>query len=105
MSVLLITHDLGVVNEIADRVVVMYAGEVVESGPARQSSTRPRHPYSQGLLRSMPALAPGGAAAARDRRPRAQPGQRPARLPVCAPLPQPRASMRRDPPELELTDG
>ena len=60
MSVLFITHDLGVVDEIADRVVVMYAGEVVETAPAREIFTAPRHPYSQGLLRSMPALAPVG---------------------------------------------
>jgi oligopeptide/dipeptide ABC transporter ATP-binding protein len=60
MSVLFITHDLGVVDEIADRVVVMYAGEVVESAPARALFAAPSHPYSQGLLRSMPALAPVG---------------------------------------------
>jgi oligopeptide/dipeptide ABC transporter ATP-binding protein len=60
MSVLFITHDLGVVDEIADRVVVMYAGEVVETAPAAELFTVPCHPYSQGLLRSMPALAPVG---------------------------------------------
>jgi peptide/nickel transport system ATP-binding protein len=58
MSVLLITHDLGVVNEVADRVVVMYAGEVVESAPTRQLLSHPEHPYTQGLLRSMPSLTP-----------------------------------------------
>jgi oligopeptide/dipeptide ABC transporter ATP-binding protein len=60
MSVLLITHDLGVVNEIADRVVVMYAGEIVESAPVAQLFSDPRHPYTQGLLRSMPSLTPAG---------------------------------------------
>jgi oligopeptide/dipeptide ABC transporter ATP-binding protein len=60
MSVLLITHDLGVVNEIADRVVVMYAGEIVESAPVVQLFSDPRHPYTQGLLRSMPSLTPAG---------------------------------------------
>jgi oligopeptide/dipeptide ABC transporter ATP-binding protein len=60
MSVLLITHDLGVVNEVADRVVVMYAGEVVESAPTRELLSRPEHPYTQGLLRSMPSLTPPG---------------------------------------------
>jgi oligopeptide/dipeptide ABC transporter ATP-binding protein len=60
MSVLLITHDLGVVNEIADRVVVMYAGEVVETATARQLFDDPRHPYTQGLLRSMPERATPG---------------------------------------------
>ncbi len=56
LSVLLITHNLGVVYEVADRVAVMYAGEVVEVGPVRQIFTNPQHPYTQGLLRSMPYL-------------------------------------------------
>jgi oligopeptide/dipeptide ABC transporter ATP-binding protein len=56
LSVLLITHNLGVVNEIADRVAVMYAGEIVEIGDVRQIFTDPQHPYTQGLLRSMPYL-------------------------------------------------
>jgi oligopeptide/dipeptide ABC transporter ATP-binding protein len=56
LSVVLITHNLGVVNEIADRVAVMYAGEVVETGTVREIFTNPRHPYTQGLLRSMPYL-------------------------------------------------
>jgi oligopeptide/dipeptide ABC transporter ATP-binding protein len=60
MSVLLITHDLGVVNEVADRVAVMYAGEVVETAPAASFFADPRHPYAQGLLRSMPSLTPAG---------------------------------------------
>jgi oligopeptide/dipeptide ABC transporter ATP-binding protein len=60
MSVLLITHDLGVVNEVADRVAVMYAGEVVESAPAALLFADPRHPYTQGLLRSMPSLTSRG---------------------------------------------
>lgn len=56
MSVVLITHDLGVVAEYCDRVVVMYAGQVVESGPTRDVIDRPAHPYTQGLLRSIPRL-------------------------------------------------
>jgi len=60
MSILLITHDLGIVNEMADRVAVMYAGRIVESGPRVDILTRPQHPYTQGLLRSMPALATPG---------------------------------------------
>jgi oligopeptide/dipeptide ABC transporter ATP-binding protein len=59
-SILLITHDLGVVAENADRVVVLYAGRKVEEGPVRAVLDQPLHPYTQGLLRSMPAL--GGAA-------------------------------------------
>ncbi len=54
MSVLLITHDLGVVAETAHRVVVMYAGKVVEQAPVRDLFTAPRHPYTLGLLRSLP---------------------------------------------------
>ena len=57
MSVILITHNLGVVYEIADRVAVMYAGEIVELAPTRQILENPRHPYTQGLLLSMPDLA------------------------------------------------
>jgi oligopeptide/dipeptide ABC transporter ATP-binding protein len=54
LSLLLITHDLGVVAEIADRVAVMYAGRIVEEGPVRDIFTRPLHPYTQGLLTSVP---------------------------------------------------
>nr|WP_242822517.1 ABC transporter ATP-binding protein [Thermaerobacter marianensis] len=53
-SILFITHDLGVVAEMADRVVVMYAGEVVEEGPVRAIFRDPGHPYTAGLLRSIP---------------------------------------------------
>ena len=60
MSVILITHNLGVVHEIADRVAVMYAGELVEVAPVREIFDDPRHPYTQGLLRSMPGLASRG---------------------------------------------
>ncbi len=56
MSVVLITHDLGVVAEQCDRVVVMYAGQVMETGPTAQVIDQPRHPYTRGLLASMPRL-------------------------------------------------
>jgi len=55
-----ITHDLGVVAELADRVAVMYAGRIVESGPVAQILDAPRHPYTRGLLESMPARARPG---------------------------------------------
>ena len=55
MSVLLITHDFGVVSRMADRVVVMYAGRQVESGPAQAVLGEPQHPYSVGLINSVPA--------------------------------------------------
>lgn len=56
LSMLLITHDLGVVAETADRVAVMYAGRIVEESPAREIFRSPRHPYTEGLLRSVPRL-------------------------------------------------
>jgi oligopeptide/dipeptide ABC transporter ATP-binding protein len=56
MAVLLITHDLGVVAEFADDVLVMYAGRVVERAPVAALFDRPGHPYTEGLLRSMPPL-------------------------------------------------
>jgi peptide/nickel transport system ATP-binding protein len=56
MSVLLITHDLGVVAETCDRVAVMYAGKVVESAPVELLFESPKHPYTHGLFRSLPTL-------------------------------------------------
>ncbi len=56
MAILMITHDLGVVAEIAHRVLVMYAGRVVEEAPVREIFTEPLHPYTMGLLRSIPRL-------------------------------------------------
>jgi len=55
-GVILITHDLGVVAEMADRVVVMYAGEVVEEAPVGEIFANPKHPYTQGLIKSIPKL-------------------------------------------------
>jgi oligopeptide/dipeptide ABC transporter ATP-binding protein len=54
LSLLLITHDLGVIAEIADRVAIMYAGRIVEQGPTRAILRNPQHPYTRGLLASMP---------------------------------------------------
>lgn len=71
VAILLITHDLGVVNEIADRVAVMYAGRVVEEGPRTAVLAAPQHPYTQGLLRSIPS--------------RARPGERLAEIPGAVP--------------------
>jgi oligopeptide/dipeptide ABC transporter ATP-binding protein len=56
MAVILITHDLGVVAEVCDRVVVMYAGQVVEHGTVEQIFREPRHPYTEGLLNAVPKL-------------------------------------------------
>jgi peptide/nickel transport system ATP-binding protein len=59
LSLLLITHDFGVVAETADRVAVMYAGRIVETGPVRAIFRTPQHPYTRGLLASIPGAAPG----------------------------------------------
>ena len=55
-AIMLITHDLGVIADLVDTVVVMYAGKVVERAPVKQLFAAPRHPYTQGLLRSVPSL-------------------------------------------------
>ena len=82
-AIVFITHDLAVVAGFVDRVVVMYAGVVVESAPVRRIFREPQHPYTQGLLASVPALTGGGG----GRQPlRAIPGHLPAprrRLPGC----------------------
>jgi len=57
LAVLLITHNLPVVSQVADRVAVMYAGEVVEEAPASEIFADPQHPYTQGLLSSIPSAA------------------------------------------------
>jgi oligopeptide/dipeptide ABC transporter ATP-binding protein len=59
LGLLFITHDLGVVAQVADRVAVMYAGRIVEEGPAREVLRAPRHPYTQGLLAASPTLERG----------------------------------------------
>jgi oligopeptide/dipeptide ABC transporter ATP-binding protein len=59
-AVLLITHDLGIVNELADRIAVMYAGQLVEVAPRSALIANPLHPYARGLLASIPALAVPG---------------------------------------------
>lgn len=56
MSMLLITHDLGVVGEVCDRVAIMYAGQIVEEGSVLDVYTAPQHPYTQGLFDSLPEI-------------------------------------------------
>lgn len=56
MAILLITHNLGIVGDIADRVAVMYAGQIVEQAPARELLQQPQHPYTRALMASVPKL-------------------------------------------------
>lgn len=57
MGIILITHDLSVVAEVADRIVVMYAGQVVETGSVKEIFSNPLHPYTRSLLNSIPSAA------------------------------------------------
>jgi oligopeptide/dipeptide ABC transporter ATP-binding protein len=88
LSLLLITHNLGVIAETADRIAIMYAGRIVEEAPVRELFSAPRHPYTAGLLRSIPRLGEGGAGpGGRKRRLEAISGQVPDLLllpPGCA---------------------
>ena len=90
MAIVLITHDLGVVAEVADHVVVMYAARVVESAPAARLFAHPRHPYTRGLVGSLPSFEPIAArsgdrppgAPARHRRHRARSAPLAGRMPL-----------------------
>jgi ABC-type dipeptide/oligopeptide/nickel transport system ATPase component len=87
MAVILITHDLGVVAETADRVAVMYAGQVVESCDVRAAFRKPLHPYTAGLQAVAAEARPAAGRAARDPGQRAEPGTLPDGLPVPSALP------------------
>ena len=63
LTTLIISHDVGVIADLADRIAVMYAGRVVEDGPTAQVLARPRHPYTRGLLSAMPRITGDTAAA------------------------------------------
>ena len=96
MAVIMITHDLGVIAEVADRVMVMYAGEVVESGTLDQIFYDPQHPYTWGLLGSLTRVdQPRTRSTRPDRRPAAVADQPAAGLPLPQSLP---ARVRRSAP-------
>jgi peptide/nickel transport system ATP-binding protein len=60
VGLILITHDLGVVSQMTERVIVMYAGKIVESGKTREIINDPQHPYTQGLINALPQQTPSG---------------------------------------------
>ena len=94
MALIMITHDLNVIGEVADQVIVMYLGQVVESAPVDDIFDNPKHPYTQGLLNSLPMI---------GRSDRLEPiigsvpgpHERPTGLPVRAALPAGDGSMSR----------
>ena len=86
-SVMLITHDMGVIAETADRVAVMYAGRIVEIGPVAEVVQHPAHPYTDGLMGSIPSLEHRDGPPAPDRRGDAAAERHPAGLPVQSALP------------------
>ena len=105
-AIVLISHNLGVVNQLCDRVLVMYAGRIVEEGTREQLLRNPRHPYTQGLIASIPELT-----AKHERKLQAIPGRPPAaddQTPGCPFAPRcPLAfdRCRRELPELETVGG
>ncbi len=106
MAVILITHDLGVIADLVDDVAVMYAGKIVEAAPVRALFADPKHPYTQGLLRSVPSLE------TREHRLRTIEGAVPPPLAMPAGCRfNPRCPLvidrcrEQDPPLLELTSG
>ena len=105
---MMITHNMGVVAEIADRVLVMYAGRVVEEAPVGRLFAQPLHPYTQGLLACVPdAGRRPRARLAADPGHAARPGAPPAGLPLRAALPAARSrpATRRIPPLLPIGPG
>jgi peptide/nickel transport system ATP-binding protein len=90
LALLLITHDFGVIAEMADRVAVMHRGAIVEEGPVRQILRTPQHEYTQRLLRAVPGMPFGGAGAAP-----AEAHQ--SAVPVAAPQPPPRGPTPGEP--------
>ena len=82
MGLILITHDMGVVADVADRISVMYAGKVVEEAPVYDIYARPAHPYTKALLESIPAARHEGPAAQRHQGPAAGADRHPAGLRV-----------------------
>ena len=85
VAALYVTHDLAVVANIADRVAVMYAGQIIELGPREAMFRQPAHPYTRALLDAIPHLSPGPRAHRHPGLARRGPGARPTALPVQRP--------------------
>jgi peptide/nickel transport system ATP-binding protein len=91
MGLILITHDLAVVSEVTQRIAVLYAGKVVETGPTMQIINDPQHPYTRGLLKALPQMAGG------EKRLNQIPGMMPSLLDMPQGCPfQPRCDVRQD---------
>ena len=91
MGLILITHDLAVVSEVTQRIAVLYAGKVVETGPTMQIIDDPKHPYTRGLLKALPQMAGG------EKRLNQIPGMMPSLLDMPEGCPfQPRCEVRLD---------
>jgi ABC-type glutathione transport system ATPase component len=97
MAIMLITHDLGVIAEMCDDVVVMYAGRVAESGPVQPCFRRPSHPYTRGLLIRFPALKRRARPASRSSRAWCPSLKELPGLPLPEPLSVPRSTRVRPP--------
>ncbi|WP_342666053.1 ABC transporter ATP-binding protein [Skermanella stibiiresistens] len=102
MAILLITHDLGVVAEYCDEVVVMYAGRVIETAPVRPLFANPRHPYTAGLLASMPKLDGGRGMLPTIPGMVPSPGSRPVGCPFTDRCPNALPRCRTEMPPLEI---
>ena len=94
MSIIHISHNLGVIAEVADEVAVMYLGRIVEQAPVDELFNAPKHPYTQGLLRSLPQVGEQAAPGA-DSRCGARAKRHPARLRIRPALPQVHARQMR----------
>lgn len=84
VSILVVSHDYGVIAELCERVNVMYAGRIVESGLTRTILSHPGHPYTAGLIASLPVACPPSAASPRDSRPPARASRHPERMSFSA---------------------
>ncbi|HXG59126.1 MAG TPA: ABC transporter ATP-binding protein [Thermoanaerobaculia bacterium] len=108
LAILLITHDLGIVAEFCERVVVMYSGRVVEEAPVRRLFASPAHPYTRGLLESLPRLAKNPASDAAAPKSPARPGRLPTiegMVPSPGALPQGCKFHPRCPDVMEICRG